>query len=86
MLDIIIPSDFIADLSAQATEIVADLFPIWVFISGIIVGLFILAFMIDMFLGMFGKRFARAEQERSRTETIMLNAEVDDMEADMDLD
>jgi len=49
MLEIILPVDFVDDLSAQATAIVADLSPIWLLVSGLLLGLFVIAFSVEMF-------------------------------------
>jgi len=63
MLEIELPVDFIADLSAQATQIVADLFPIWALVGGIGLGLIVVAFTRDMFWEMLDRRFNRTTRE-----------------------
>lgn len=66
VLVIEIPVNFIDDLSAQATSIVADLFPIWSLVGGIILGLVIILFIIDFFTDMFAdtglSSFLRGEE------------------------
>ncbi len=79
MLEIIIPPDFITDLSAVATEMIADLFPIWIFVAGIPVGLFILGFLVDMVFSMHGKAV-----QKVRVETMEMSAEMEDAEMDFD--
>jgi len=59
MLEIELPVDFIVDLSAQATQIVADLFPIWALVGGIGLGLVVVVFTKDMFWEMADRRFNR---------------------------
>jgi len=80
MLEILLPEDLIPELSAQATQIVADLFPIWGFVGGILLGLAILGFIVNMFLSMIGGFEAR---EAVRTETLELE-EHEKMQAFMD--
>jgi len=48
MLEIELPVDFIVDLSAQATSIVADLFPIWALVGGIGLGLTVVLFIVNI--------------------------------------
>ena len=48
MLEIELPVDLVADLSAQATAIVADLFPIWALVGGIGLGLTIILWVLTM--------------------------------------
>ncbi len=55
MLVIPLPENFVAELSAQATQIVADLFPVWALIGGIFLGLAVLAFVVSMFQSALGR-------------------------------
>lgn len=48
MLEIELPVDFVADLSAQATQIVADLAPVWLLMGGILLGLGMIAFVVGL--------------------------------------
>lgn len=68
MLEILLPEDLIPELSAQATQIVADLFPIWAFVGGIILGLAILGFIVNMFLSMIGRFEAGAALDQAAFE------------------
>jgi len=56
MLEIELPANLIADLSAQATQIVADLFPIWALVGGIGLGLTVILFVVNMFQESHGGR------------------------------
>lgn len=80
MLEIELPVDFIADLSAQATEIVADLAPVWILVSGILVGLGIVAFVVEMFLDARGGKPA-TQQAPAPQQTQPADAE--DMDNEM---
>lgn len=74
MLEIVLPVDFIDDLSAQGTQIVADLAPIWLLVGGISLGIGIIAFVVGLLA-------------HSRTVTPVQagqnNAETEDMDNEM---
>ncbi len=40
--------DFVDDLSAQATQIVADLAPVWLLVGGVLLGFGIIAFVVGL--------------------------------------
>ncbi len=48
MLEIELPPTLVTDLSAQATQIVADLSPIWLLVGGIVLGFGIIAFVVGL--------------------------------------
>jgi len=48
MLEILLPVDFVDDLSAQATQIVADLAPVWLLVGGVLLGFGIIAFVVGL--------------------------------------
>lgn len=48
MLEIELPITLVDDLSAQATQIVADLAPIWLLVGGILLGFGVIAFVVGL--------------------------------------
>jgi len=59
--EIVLPVGLVDELSAQATQIVADLFPIWAFVGGILLGLALLAWLVQLFNGLLGRAVIRSE-------------------------
>ena len=72
MLEILLPVDFVDDLSAQGTQIVADLAPVWLLVGGVLLGFGIIAFVVGLLA-----------QGRNRPAMPQMAEEAEDMDNEM---